>query len=452
MYSIYKKIFINSLIINQVKALVKQNLTPLFLIGTLLFIALNASAQVKIGGYPSLSADNPDIHGVVFSKAGNQLSYPEMTLGSTQALTLSFDDFDARLKNYSYTYIRCDQNWQPVLQSAFDYIQGFTDVRIRDAKFSSISLTRYVHYTATLPTSQSLIKKSGNYLLKVYLDGDTSKLAFERRMLVVDPKVSVAASVVQPNGRSPIGDRQKINLSISVNRLHVQNPRDQIKVVVLQNYRWDNAVHELQPAFMRGTTYEYNSERDLLFAAGKEFRWADLKSFRFQSDRVAGVSVSDGKPAGYDVILKTDPTRNESQYMPYVDYDGFFQIASTENIQVAYQGDYGLVRFSYKTATGQPYSGRDLYVLGQFNQYKKDENSRLVYNQAKGIYEKTLLLKQGYYSYLYATAESTDQPSQTDLTEGNYWETENKYTVLVYYQSYTDRAPELVACTTVSSR
>lgn len=452
MYSIYKKIFINRLTINQVKGIVMQRLRPLFLIGTLLFIALNGRAQVKIGGYPSLSADNPDIHGVIFSKAGNQLSYPEMTLGSTEALALSFDDFDARLKNYSYTYIRCDQNWQPVLQSSFDYIQGFTDMRIRDAKFSSISRTRYVHYTAMLPTSESQIKKSGNYLLKVYLDGDTSKLAFERRMLVVAPKVSVAASVVRPSGQSPTGDQQKLNLSISVNRLRLQNPRDQIKVVVLQNYRWDNAVHELQPAFMRGTTYEYNSERDLLFAAGKEFRWADLKSFRFQSDRVAGVSVSDGKPAGYDVLLKTDPSRNESQYMPYVDYDGFYQIASTENIQVAYQGDYGLVRFSYKTATGQPYSGRDLYVLGQFNQYRKDDNSRLVYNPAKGLYEKTLLLKQGYYSYLYGTAESTNQPSKTDLTEGNYWETENKYTILVYYQSYTDRAPELVACTTVSSR
>lgn len=452
MYSIYKKIFINTLTINQVKGIVMQRLRPLFLIGTLLFIALNGRAQVKIGGYPSLSADNPDIHGVIFSKAGNQLSYPEMTLGSTEALALSFDDFDARLKNYSYTYIRCDQNWQPVLQSSFDYIQGFTDMRIRDAKFSSISRTRYVHYTAMLPTSESQIKKSGNYLLKVYLDGDTSKLAFERRMLVVAPKVSVAASVVRPSGQSPTGDQQKLNLSISVNRLRLQNPRDQIKVVVLQNYRWDNAVHELQPAFMRGTTYEYNSERDLLFAAGKEFRWADLKSFRFQSDRVAGVSVSDGKPAGYDVLLKTDPSRNESQYMPYVDYDGFYQIASTENIQVAYQGDYGLVRFSYKTATGQPYSGRDLYVLGQFNQYRKDDNSRLVYNPAKGLYEKTLLLKQGYYSYLYGTAESTNQPSKTDLTEGNYWETENKYTILVYYQSYTDRAPELVACTTVSSR
>ncbi|QEC70564.1 DUF5103 domain-containing protein [Arachidicoccus ginsenosidivorans] len=206
-----------------------QRLRPLFLIGTLLFIALNGRAQVKIGGYPSLSADNPDIHGVIFSKAGNQLSYPEMTLGSTEALALSFDDFDARLKNYSYTYIRCDQNWQPVLQSSFDYIQGFTDMRIRDAKFSSISRTRYVHYAATLPTSESQIKKSGNYLLKVYLDGDTSKLAFERRMLVVAPKVSVAASVVRPSGQSPTGDQQKLNLSISVNRLRLQNPGIRLK-------------------------------------------------------------------------------------------------------------------------------------------------------------------------------------------------------------------------------
>jgi len=446
------KLFITILKTNHLKWVGHRPSIQLLLAVVLLFMGLNARAQVWVGGYPALRADDPDIHGIIFSRSGSPLEYPIIDLGSTEGLELSFDDFDANLKNYSYTYIRCDQNWQPVLQSAFDYIQGFTEVRIREAKFSSISKTPYVHYQATLPTSQSKIKKSGNYLLKVFLDGDSSKLVFERKMLVVDPLVTVAARVVRPTGRSPLGDRQKLNLSINVNRLHLQNPRDQIQVVVLQNYRWDNAVRGLQPAFMKGPTYEYNSERDLLFAAGKEYRWADLKSFRFQSDRVAGVTVSDGRPAGYDVILKTDMARNESQYMPYVDYDGFLQIASTENIQVSYQGDYGLVRFSYKTATGQPYAGRDLYVLGQFNQYRKDDNSRLVYNPAKALYEKTLLLKQGYYSYLYGTAKNLEEPADTDLTEGNYWETENKYTVLVYYQSYTDRAPALVACTTVSSR
>ena len=282
--------------------------------------------------------------------------------------------------------------------------------------------------------------------------GDTSKLAFERRILVTDPKVTVTAAVVRPNGPTPGGDRQKLNLIIDVSRLNVQNPMQQVKVVVLQNYRWDNAVHNLQPAFMRGTAYEYNSERDLLFAAGKEYRWADLQSFRFQSERVAGVVPIDGNPAGYDIALKTDEERLGTQYMPYTDYDGFYKIAASENIQPWYQGDYGLVHFQYKTSTGQAYSNNQVYILGQFNQYKKDDNSRMVYNPATGIYEKTLLLKQGYYSYLYGTARTDTDPTNTDITEGNYWETENTYTVLVYYQSYTERAPELVACRTVSSR
>ena len=417
-------------------------------------LCLQAGAQPTRGGFPHLRPDQPDIHGVLFSKAGTPLSYPEMELGGTATLELSFDDFDARLKNYSYTYQRCDQNWEPVLQSSFDYIKGFAQNRIQAGQFSSLTRTKYVHYTATLPTGQSQITKSGNYLIKVYLDGDSSKLAFERRMLVVDPKVTVSASVIRPSGGGPMGqgDQQCLDLSITVNRLSLQHPRDQIKVVVLQNWRWEGALRNLQPSFMRGTTYQYNSQRDLLFAAGKEYRWADLRSFRFLSDRVAAARELDGNPADYEVTLKVDDERAASQYMPYQDYNGFYQIASTDNNQVSFQGQYALVRFSYKSATGTAYDNQDLYILGQFNQYRKDDQSRMVYNPAKGLYEKTLLLKQGYYSYLYGLASQTDQSLSTDITEGNYWETENTYTVLVYYTSYSDRAPELVACQSVSSR
>lgn len=412
---------------------------------------ISARGQGSANGFPATRSDNRQIHGVVFSLAGADMRFPQIDLGATGSLQLQFDDFDAHIKNYSYTYVRCDENWQPVLQSPFDYIQGFREVRIRDSKFSAISRTRYVHYSVILPADQSKITKSGNYLLKVYVDGDTSKLAFERRFLVVDPKVTVAAAVVRPNGNYAAGDRQKLNLSINVSRLQVQNPQSQVKVVVLQNYRWDNAVHHLQPAFMRGAAYEYNSERDLLFPAGKEYRWVDLQSFRFQSERIEGVKEAEGALAGYDVTLKTDQERRDVQYMPYADYDGFYKISASEHIDASYQADYGLVHFRYRTRDGQPYS-EQVYILGQFNQYNKDENSRMIYNTATGLYEKTLLLKQGYYSYLYGTATAGDQSAVTDITEGNYWETENTYTVLVYFQSFSDRAPQLVACTTVSSR
>jgi hypothetical protein len=77
----------------------------------------------------------------------------------------------------------------------------------------------------------------------------------------------------------------------------------------------------------------------------------------------------------------------------------------------------------------------------------------MVYNTETGAYERSLFLKQGYYDYCYATIDRNDKkrlPS-FDFTEGNYWETENNYTILVYYRQLAGRADELVGIATVNS-
>ena len=76
------------------------------------------------------------------------------------------------------------------------------------------------------------------------------------------------------------------------------------------------------------------------------------------------------------------------------------------------------------------------------------------FNAEKGYYEKTMLLKQGYYFYTYATAPINVAFPKGDVsvTDGNYWETENEYTTLVYYRSYNGRHDELVALSTVNSK
>jgi len=78
----------------------------------------------------------------------------------------------------------------------------------------------------------------------------------------------------------------------------------------------------------------------------------------------------------------------------------------------------------------------------------------LTYNSARGVYETTLLLKQGYYSYTYVTREMNDLKGKATATQtdGDYWETENVYTVLVYYQSFSDRHESLVGVATINSR
>jgi hypothetical protein len=75
------------------------------------------------------------------------------------------------------------------------------------------------------------------------------------------------------------------------------------------------------------------------------------------------------------------------------------------------------------------------------------------YNAEKGVYERALFLKQGYYDYCYATIDRKDPKrlASFEFTEGNYWESENNYTILVYYRQLAGRADELVGVANVNS-
>ena len=148
----------------------------------LLLIQQSITAQIN----PDATYD-PNIHTVRFHSYGDQEAMAIYKLNSTDRVELHFDDIETRVKSYYYTYQLCDYNWQPVNLSPFDFIKGFTQQRITNYRFSSIAYTRYIHYQAILPELNSLPTKSGNYLLKVFLDGDTSKLVFTRlRFLVME--------------------------------------------------------------------------------------------------------------------------------------------------------------------------------------------------------------------------------------------------------------------------
>ena len=130
--------------------------------------------------------------------AGNPLTFPVIAMNGRDQLELHFDDLDARVKNYYAAFELCNADWTPANLSTFDYIRGFSNVRLNQYRISSVAFTRYTHYQAVLPDRNSVPTKSGNYLLKVFLDGDTSKLAFARRVLVVDRKADIASQILQP--------------------------------------------------------------------------------------------------------------------------------------------------------------------------------------------------------------------------------------------------------------
>lgn len=393
----------------------------------------------------------PTIHSIKLYKRGNQENMPAIALHSGDQLELHFDDLDANIKNYYYTYILCNADWQPTEVSSFDYLKGFQQQRISDYQVSSFSQVNYIHYHASLPDKDCTPSKSGNYLLKVYLDGNTSQLAFTKRLFIVNNKAIISGTIMQPYDNSLAITHQKLQFTVDVSEINVPNPVQQIKTVVVQNYKWDEARYNLQPAFIRGNQLEYDGERDCIFEAGKEYRYLDLQSFRFYG---IGVTRINKDVIPNNVYLRTDGNRLGQQYNFYIDYNGWMNIGSDEVNDKWTQTDYGNVIFNYSTGNGRPLAGKDIYLLGELTQNHFNDSSKMVFNPARGVYEKTLLLKQGIYSYNYAIKDSKqpDIPASFAQTEGNYWETENDYVVLVYYHSYSSRCDELIGVSTLNSK
>jgi len=390
----------------------------------------------------------PNIKTAQLFSYGNQQSLPVYTLNSSDRLELEFDDLEGSVKSYYYTFVLCDYNWVPVNLSAFDYIKGFTQNRITTYRYSSIALTRYTHYQAFLPDRNSVPSKSGNYLLKVFLDGDTTKLAFTKQMLVLEQKASVSGAVVQPFSAQLFNTHQKLRMSVNISGINSFSAAQQVKVVILQNNRWDNAQRDIPPTFVRGNVLEYNTENNAIFAAGKEWRWLDLRSFRLQSDRVDSASYHKNAT---DMYVKTDIDRNGQRYLYFPDYNGMYNIISYESINPFWQGDYATVHFSLATVDGNPYPKRNVYLAGHFTGYELSDTWKMKFNIETGRYETAAMMKQGYYNYTYLCTDVDNPKKMTDL-EGNYWETENSYTILVYYKSFTDRSDQLIGVGSINSR
>lgn len=390
------------------------------------------------------------IAGIKFFQSANQMSLPLMKLQQREVLELHFDDLDGYAKNYFYTYELCNADWTPVQLSAFDYISGFTQGRITQFRPSSVAFQKYVHYQIRLPESSCMPTRSGNYILKVFLNGDTNQLVFTKRMLIAEDKATIAAQVLQPYQSQVFLTHQRVQFSVNAGRMQLVNPQQQIKVVVVQNNMWDRAVRNIQPVFIRGNVLEYNGEQDVVFPGGKEYRWADLRSFRFVSDRMESANLN-ARPV--EVVMRPDQSRSNLRYIFFRDLNGWYELGSTDMITHWWQGDFARVKFQYQPPNSKPFEKEDLHMVGELTGFQISDSSKMKFNEQTGAYEKELYLKQGYYTYQYMTKEPNAPPKSANIqkTEGNFWETENEYLILVYYRALTGRHDELVAIQSIRS-
>jgi hypothetical protein len=380
----------------------------------------------------------PEIKSVEFYNTKKNPSFPIIRLNSGEQLELAFDDLKGGSRSYYYTLEHCDDNWNSSNLSPVEYLQSFTEDQILDYTYSSSTLQKYTHYDIKLPNDNIKLKLSGNYILKVYEDNDPSKMVLTQRFYVVDSKVSIMAEVVPSSDNALRQTNQKINFQISYGALRVQNPGYDIRTFIMQNARSETGQLSNQPSNIRGTSLVYNDLSTNDFPGLNEFRHFDTRSLKLNSDRISHIY----RDTANTVILLTDPTLDQPNYTFYYDNGGNFYINNQDGSNPTIDADYAHMYFTL--ASTKPGGNGLAYIVGQFNNFRIDESSRLQYDAAKNRYGTQLFLKQGVYDYSYVWVPNGSNKPDNTYFEGSHFETENNYQILVYYHPAGARWTELV--------
>ena len=378
-----------------------------------------------------------DIRTVEIYQDGWRMSYPYLRLESNNKLCLDFDDLNEETSTYYYTFIHCDATWKPSDIPETDYLEGYSENEITDYKSSINTTIPYTHYHVSFPNEDVRFTKTGNYVILVYKEMNREKPVLSVRFMVYSARLTIDGKVVPPSG----GDREKdqeLDFIVGYQGYPVQDPRNDLYVVVRQNGRWDNTHFGVKPSREENQKLIYDYASDLTFPGGNEFRSFDIKSIRYQSPHIKKIEYV---APYYNILLKPDALRTFDPYFSKKDLNGKYHIENSLGRDPDTDADYLNVFFTLPA--NFPFD-EDVYVFGALSGWNFTKVNRMAYNMKKHQYEAVMLLKQGYYNYAYAI--KTPDQTRGDLTriEGSHYETENDYTVLVYDHSSSERYDRLV--------
>lgn len=378
------------------------------------------------------------------SVADNWQSPPIIDLNGNQQIEVRFDLLGSSQEYLTYRIIHCNADWTQSQLVESEYITGLQDTPLNDYVNSFNTKMDYVHYKLLIPNENIQLEVSGNYVVQVYSELSENPV-LSACFSVIEPNVNIDLKVSSVTDKGANNKYQAVSFDLNYDN-RIQSPSQDLRVYVLQNNRKDNEAKLLKPLNIQNRKAIYDHNPSLIFEAGNEYR-----SFEMTTTYHTGLNIEavEYHSPYYHSILTPDFLRSNRSYSFYEDINGKIFIRNQDASDSNIEADYQFVHFYIPTE--KPFTDK-VYILSEAFHNILDTRSEMEYSIPDKGYVKTVLLKEGYYNYLYVTRKNNNSPATTALIEGDFYQTENEYRVMVYSRTIGSRYDKLIGVETIQSK
>ena len=373
------------------------------------------------------------------------LLVPIIEMNSTEEIVVSFDELSYEASNFYYKIVHCDASWNESDLVSMEYLDGFDGGMITTYDYSVNTTVNYIHYTVHFPNEDVRLKLSGNYAVKIARDGDFEDgLVATACFSVVESLVNVDVEISGLTTKELNGKYQALALDVVDNGVGALDKMQDFIVVVRQNGRRDSESFLLSPTYVNGDRLRYENREELEFEGGNQYRSIDFSSVHTYG---AGIDHIDFENGVYQVVLESDKMRVGDKEAYSMDAHGGYLVNLQKSNDSDIEADYMWVHFYY--LADAPFWDAKLYILGDLVYNEESVENEMRYDMLGRFYSKSLLLKQGGYNYLYALKSKFGSEMSVVQTEGSFWESRNRYDVMVYFRPFGARYDRLVGMRSV---
>lgn len=402
----------------------------------ILAVCAAACCQPVVAWHKVLS---PTVKGLQVVRNDDFEDLPVLELGSSDVLTIDFDELSHNYHRYTYRLEPCNPDWTPaggLFES--DWLRGFNGQPIEDYENSLNTVTLYTHYQLRFPNSSCRPRLSGNYRLYI-TDDETGDDAIIVELRVVEPLMNVGIGVTTNTDLDLNGRYQQVSLSVNYNQVRVTRPNDQLRVYVLQNGREDNMKVNVRPDFVTSEGLRWEHNKQLIFEAGNEYHKFEVLD---PSHPTMGLDITRWDEATRTWHVWPLAVEERRSYVYDEDADGAALQRNSDNDEINTTSEY--VNVHYQLLARREYADANVILSGRWATEDPGQYV-MAYDAETNTYNATLLQKLGYYNYM-LLLQDYDGTTHTLPEEGSFYQTENRYQAFVYYQGTGERSWRLVGC------